>query len=180
MTLAHKNRTLAAAKQRTFYIKDPRYTKHLVRLANLAFEKSTLIKTKPEIVHLTYFTNQWRLDGYKKSKLVTTVYDMNHELFPQMFDKGDHTADMKSKTCKQADLILAISESTRRDLIRILNVNPEKILVTPLSGGLDAKPASESLRKRPYVLFVGPRDKYKNFQTLLEAYSNSHLPKQSV
>ena len=65
---------------------------------------------------------------------------------------------------------MAISKNTKQDLIDIYKVAPEKITVTYL--GVDHLNAGlkNGIRKN-FLLFVGPRNGYKNFRNLLIAFS---------
>ena len=67
---------------------------------------------KYDIVHPTYY-HPYVL-GCKRNKLVITVYDMIHELFPDMFSKEDPTVENKKKLLYGADHIIAISEKIGR------------------------------------------------------------------
>ena len=65
--------------------------------------------------------------------------------------------------------------NTQRDLIDIFGVAPEKTVVIHLGFSLTNKfESTVSLTEsRPFLLYVGLRDRYKNFDTLLIAYSSS-------
>jgi glycosyltransferase involved in cell wall biosynthesis len=74
-------------------------------------------------------------------------------------------------TTRDAAAIIAISASTKRDLVRLYGVNEARISVVHL-GATDFTPLRKSLRWVPpdrYVLFVGGRRGYKNFDVLVEA-----------
>ena len=70
----------------------------------------------------------------------------------------------------KANLIIAISESTKNDLIQIYNIPAEKIEVTYLAASINKSQASinqeENLPEK-YILFVGNRDFYKNFNNFI-------------
>ena len=72
-----------------------------------------------------------------------------------------------------ATAVIAMSESTKRDAVRILGLAPEKITViyngvAPEYFGAAAQPPA-GLTK-PYLLFVGTIEPRKNVATLLDAY----------
>ena len=76
----------------------------------------------------------------------------------------------------ECDLIIAVSEGTKKDIIKSYGIGPSKITV--IHNGIDEtlwKPIvnEEVLRKygitKPYVLFVGRLTKQKGVETLLEA-----------
>jgi glycosyltransferase involved in cell wall biosynthesis len=111
------------------------------------------------------------------------MYDLIYERFP-----GYHSwkqtpvrnlARERRSSLERADVILAISHSTARDLLAYYpRVEPARIRITPL--GVDASffaagPAPSSTRGRPYLLYVGFRTGHKNFLRLLEAYGRSGL-----
>jgi glycosyltransferase involved in cell wall biosynthesis len=99
---------------------------------------------------------------------------MIHEKFPQYFPVEDKTAEVKRRSVEQADHVICISESTARDVVEILGVAPSKLSVTHL-GYSDVFGTVGELRGqhsgRPYVLYVGQRGGYKNFDRLLQAYA---------
>src|SRR6201999_3653680 len=72
-----------------------------------------------------------------------------------------------------------VSQSSRRDLLHFYDVDEDKTHVvhhgfSPLQ--LDSTRAETSGESRiPYLLYVGSRSEYKNFQLLLEAFSRSGL-----
>ena len=108
---------------------------------------------------------------------VCTVVDMIPEVFPQYFPRGN-PHQRKRDVVRASDLVLSISESTTRDIIAIYGCAPEKIVTIPL--GVDAPafadpPAGERFHSpfpAPYILFVGMRLRYKNFQRFSQAAAN--------
>jgi glycosyltransferase involved in cell wall biosynthesis len=83
---------------------------------------------------------------------------------------------------RRARKILVNSEYTKRDVVRHLGVEPEKIAVTYLSYCLDkynTEPADANLKQRvrdkwklqrPYILHCGTLQQRKNLVRLIEAY----------
>lgn len=130
---------------------------------------------KPDIVHETYFS-PYRL-GSRRARRVLTIYDMIHEKFAASFPHADKTARYKALAAARADHVICISESTRRDVIEILGLPPEKTSVIYLGFDLmgDAITHSNLVLpgSEPYLLYVGNRGGYKNFLRLLEAYGTS-------
>lgn len=127
-----------------------------------------------DITHLSYYG----VNSISRSRpCVVTVHDMIHELFPSSFPRSDRTAERKKDCVARAQRIICVSESTAHDLAGLLNVPREKISVTHL-GISEAfstfRPSSPSPTvDRPYILFVGHRSGYKNFEQLLRAYAAS-------
>ena len=150
----------------------------IIAKINDNFAKNWLKNNTPEIVHETYY-HQERL-APKKSKIVVTVYDMIHEKFIQFFKGGkfsiDQTSQQKKQAVIRADKVICISENTKKDLIEIFDINPNKVDVVYLGTSLQPTTNSQiSLSKfQPYILYVGERiSGYKNFRFFLQAYANS-------
>lgn len=147
------------------------------RLATIASEllfRPLATAFRADVVHETYYAA--RRIAPARIPIVLTVYDMIHEQFPQLFP-GDTTHRQKAKAIRRADRILCISQSTRRDLLCFFPEVEDRTVVTLL--GFDNRfigGDSSPLRERPYVLFVGMRQDYKNFAGLAEAFARSRLP----
>jgi glycosyltransferase involved in cell wall biosynthesis len=68
--------------------------------------------------------------------------------------------------------IIAVSQSTKDDLIHCLDIPDERISV--VHEGIDHslfRPVSHRIYNHPYILFVGAEHPRKNFTTLLKAFS---------
>lgn len=125
---------------------------------------------RPDIVHETYYSS--RSSVHRSSRIVITVYDMIHELFPQYFPAMDQTSALKRHAVNRADHVICISEHTQRDLVRLFDVPVEKTSVVHLGFSLTASGMKvQQAPERPYLLYVGMRGGYKNFETLLQAYA---------
>jgi glycosyltransferase involved in cell wall biosynthesis len=128
--------------------------------------------TAPWIVHRSYFGPRLRINV----PIAVTVYDMIAELYPESFPRTDPTPRHKRESVREAALVFAISETTKSDLIRILDCDPKKIRVLPLGVNPPSEEAEQQtaerggLASKPYVLYVGQRGGYKNFSTLLAAF----------
>jgi glycosyltransferase involved in cell wall biosynthesis len=89
---------------------------------------------------------------------------------------ADGTASAKAAAVARADHIICVSENTRRDLIELLNVAPNKTTVVHHGFSLTGKPlelAKIRASKRPFLLYVGHRGEYKNFSGMLKALARS-------
>jgi glycosyltransferase involved in cell wall biosynthesis len=123
--------------------------------------------------HAIYHPTHYRaVRPPSSTRTVLTVYDMIYELFPTMFAQPSGDAIAKRWWCERAELIIAISETTKADLLSLLPVDPDKVVVIPL-GVQPVAPASTPVSDRPFFLYVGPRQGYKNFDVVLSALSLS-------
>lgn len=126
-----------------------------------------------DIVHASYYPQfDYRP---RKSQFVVTVYDMIHELEPASFSRHDPTARLKRKAILAADHVVCISENTRRDLLDTTGITATKTSVIHLGHSLTASTQDFQLgsKRQPFVLYVGNRAGYKNFDLLLEAFARA-------
>jgi glycosyltransferase involved in cell wall biosynthesis len=124
-----------------------------------------------DIFHPTYF-NPYFLNRLNNKPFVLTVYDSIHEKYPEIINSIDKTLENKKVLLSKAGLIIAISNSTKNDLIQLYNIPPEKIEVTYLAASINKSLASSNLKVNlpvKYILFVGNRDFYKNFNNFILA-----------
>jgi glycosyltransferase involved in cell wall biosynthesis len=142
------------------------------RLFNLVNKPNTIISLKKQnydIFHPTYY-DPYFIDYIGKTPFVLTVYDMIHEKFPEMFSKKDKTSQYKKLLAEKATKIVAISKSTKKDLIEILGIDELKIDVIYLGSSMFLKQTSSKTKielPEKYILFVGSRGGYKNFDRFL-------------
>ncbi|MBL4711243.1 MAG: glycosyltransferase family 4 protein [Gammaproteobacteria bacterium] len=124
------------------------------------------------VFHPTYY-DPYFLKYLGNMPFVLTVYDMIHEKFSEMISKNDRTSHNKKILAEKASKIIAISESTKNDLIEIFNIEAEKIDVVYLSSSMKINNDFEMKINLPskYILFVGRRTGYKNFSTFIKAVS---------
>lgn len=124
-----------------------------------------------DIFHPTYYDDYY-VDAIGNKKMVLTVFDMIHELFPELFHLGDPVPAIKKKLVHRADRIISISESTKKDLVDVYGMDPGKIDVVHLSTSFGKYSKNVLQELKPsynYILFTGNRNLYKNFYSLLYA-----------
>ncbi len=150
--------------------------------SSLWLARGAIARFGPQVVHETYYTS--KPTAPKGARTVVTVYDMIHERFPSMFAQDDRTSRLKKESVLRADHVICISENTRRDLLDVVAVSPEKVSVVYLGFDklvcLDKEVKSKYVSKGlPFLFFVGGRGHYKNFNGLLQAYASSNWLKQN-
>lgn len=162
-------------KELVFEYKVPkiRKTGHFVSMLSQLLARPMIGMFHPDIVHETYYAAHTYTSA--KTHRVLTVYDMIHELFASEFPSHDHTSRLKRIATQRADHVICISESTRRDLINIFDLPEEKVSVVYL--GFDCLNVAASnegtIERKPYLLYVGQRRGYKNFDGFLRSYASS-------
>ena len=117
----------------------------------------------------------------RRARLTATIHDLTCWLLPETHFPANVAADkvFAERIFQRADRLIAVSEATRQDAIRILGLPPEKICV--IHHGIaapffDVTPeAAAAVRRRlqlprPFLLFVGTIEPRKNVDRLLDAY----------
>lgn len=112
--------------------------------------------------------------------IVGVVYDLIPLRFPQWFGAEVATTRARlEKLAARSSLLIAVSESTRRDLTELLGVPSERVRVVhpgihPRFAAPPPERAGAILRARgidgPYVLHMGGLGPVKNVTALLEAF----------
>ena len=148
-------------------------------LANAWLSRQQIKRWQPDVVHETYFSNQ--PSAPVKTPRVVTVFDMIGELFgTDGADTNDRKRSKKYAAVSRADRVICISHQTRDDLVRLFDIPEDKISVIHLgcdqapSRSLGAWPSTVQNNDRPFLLYVGLREGYKNFDRLLTGLA--HLP----
>jgi glycosyltransferase involved in cell wall biosynthesis len=148
------------------------------RLASRAWSSSRrhwLRNESNAIWHSTYYT----LPGTWNGPQVVTVYDMIHEQFPQYFaDPLDDLARRQKKRCiDQAAAVICISAATKHQVEKFYALETPRVRVIPLACSPLFRRLETPVEPVPglpfesYLLYVGRRVHYKNFQALLEGFS---------
>jgi glycosyltransferase involved in cell wall biosynthesis len=102
---------------------------------------------------------------------VVTIHDLSFERHPELMSRRDRFVfrTMVPRSVRRAARVLAVSESTKRDLIEHYRVSEERIVVTP--NGVDSlfRPEGDRRDGAPYALFVGTLQPRKDPIAALEA-----------
>lgn len=179
-----ENYYLSHSKLSKYYLPIPhfffkKYSELLYR-QNHKLTKKLLEQPTPYIFHPTYY-DPYFLNHIGSHPYVITVHDMIYELFPHYFPDSEEIIAAKKEIITKATRIIAISENTKKDIIKLLNINPQKIDVIYHGTNMQAIGQQNKLYlPEKYILFVGDRVTYKNFLNLLRAFSsisqtNPHL-----
>lgn len=133
---------------------------------NKKFSLQALKQGNYDVFHPTYF-DDYHLDYLDHKPLVITIYDTIDEIFQDNSPFQNQLIRIKKKLAKRADKILTISESSKNDIIQFTGVEPDKVVVSYL--GCSTHNAADQLRidtvlPDKYILYVGNRTRYKNFQ----------------
>ena len=126
------------------------------------------------IFHSSYY----RLSLQKNIVNIVTVHDFTYEYYRHGLAKTVHVLQ-KNMAIKKADGVICVSKNTKKDLLKFLPAFDES-KITVIYNGVSAsfKPIStpliekyKALRFKKYILYIGDRSSYKNFETAVETVS---------
>jgi glycosyltransferase involved in cell wall biosynthesis len=137
-------------------------------------------KDKIDLLHIPGFAGPRKRHKFKK---ITTVCDLIGMIYPENMGRVSRFYWQKwlPQCVKNSDLIIAISEHTKRDIIRLLGIPEEKIKVTLLAADSRFMPINDEnvlnrilskymLPKR-FMLTVSTIEPRKNIHGLIQAFS---------
>ncbi len=103
--------------------------------------------------------------------LVVTVLDLSVFRHPETFPRWTRTAvpRLVPPVLRAATRIVAISEFTKRELVEVLDVPPDKVSAVPLAVETEVFRADGPAAEGEYVLAVGTLEPRKNLPRLAEA-----------
>ncbi|EAZ88744.1 glycosyltransferase family 4 protein [Crocosphaera chwakensis] len=133
---------------------------------------------------------------YRKASKIMTIHDLTFIKFPQYSTKIVKGYLERIKHCLSwTDAIITFSESTKQDIIKLLNIDPNVIYVTPQASRYspnyltrqilyDNRNFIDYYLYKPYFLFVSTLEPRKNILTLIQAFEylkqNYKIPHQLI
>lgn len=123
------------------------------------------------------------LPPVRRARSVAMVHDLAFLVHPECAHAGLRAFLERTvpRSLARADCIVANSENTRTDVVRLIGIDPARVFVVP--EGVDAtfRPASQEAVQQvcetfnlsqPYVLAVGTIEPRKNYPRLIQAYGS--------
>ena len=132
------------------------------------------------LLHSLHYTRPYRLN----CPSVVTFHDMTFFLFPHLHTRSRrYFFPLAIRTsARRAQALIAVSESTRQDAIRLLALPPDRITATPLGVEEDFRPCRDVRLRRAvqekynlpaeFILYVGLIEPRKNLPLLIRAYKS--------
>lgn len=130
---------------------------------NLLEQERLLREQDYDVFHPTFFGDA-NLALIGEKPFVVTVHDMIPEIYTKYYQTNDPQILQKKAIIPEATHLVAVSEQTKKDLMRIMNIPEQKITV--VYHGADESPyipSADSPYDFEYILYVGERHFYKNF-----------------
>lgn len=135
----------------------------------------------PDILHGTNYS----VYPYKNSLKIMDIYDLSFIKYPAYTNTSIrafmYTQKVKN-SLKWTDLVLTISESSKRDIVEYLQVDPNKVSVIPLASRYHSNYLSNEMIQeleqqvkydfsKPYLLFVSNIEPRKNINSIITAFN---------
>jgi glycosyltransferase involved in cell wall biosynthesis len=138
------------------------------------------MRLRPDLLHSLAFVSPFR----PPCPAVVTVYDLSFKLTPDRFPPAQrlYLSVFTARSCHRARRVIAISESTRSDLVRLFGLPRSKVDVaypgvSPLFQPLPAEAvaAFRAERQLPerFILYLGTLEPRKNVDTLVRAFAEA-------
>lgn len=144
------------------------FLKNKIYTINKLYSERFISKNNYDLLHPTYYDNYF-FNNLKKPYVIT-VHDLIAFKFNGLLFKDSKIKPQMERVIKNANRVIAISEYTKNDIIEILNVPASKIDV--IYHGYNKNTKSKKTKEYTnYILFVGSRDGYKNFNNFVKAIS---------
>jgi glycosyltransferase involved in cell wall biosynthesis len=134
-----------------------------------------LARVRPRLAHFVH-----SLPLRVGSPAVVTVQDLSFEREPSLMSRKDRLVfrAVVPRAVRRAARVLAISERTKRDLVEVYDVAPERVVVTPLGVDPIFHPSGDGAHA--YALFVGAIQQRKDPLAALDAAGAAALPLVAV
>lgn len=144
----------------------------------LSWPKVDSVLSGVDVYHATNFF----LPPTKTAKRIVTVHDLSFLVVPEHSSPKivSPYRDGIRGFCQDADAVITDSESTKRHVLDLLEVDPQKVEAILLAAGDEFTPMSTAEASRivreqygidgPILLFVSTLEPRKNVLTLLEAF----------
>ena len=149
----------------------------LENFMNLVYSSYKIMSNNYDIFHATYnntfafgFSNSSYFKHIKKPFLVT-IHDMIYENSPEYAAVYAKDIESKKKLIYNSNHIIAVSENTKKEILKLYPVDPKKITVIYHGTSPIAQTAIKNEFGK-YILFVGRRSPYKNFSFFVKSITS--------
>jgi glycosyltransferase involved in cell wall biosynthesis len=132
-----------------------------------------LRRLRPELAHFQHVLPL----GFS-GRAVVTLHDLHFEYDSEVMGQLDRLTfkTMVPRAARRARQVLAVSERTKLDAVKLYGISPDKITVTPHGVDPAFTPEGETGEERGYLLFVGAVQARKDPLAALAAARAVGLP----
>lgn len=123
-----------------------------------------------DIYHATHYSTFPKFFLKRTSVFIVTIHDMNEWAIPEYYPKWSIRKMRQFLHMKFADHIISVSHQTRNDIVRFFPDYAQKVDVIHHGVGAQFPLTKNRVWPRRFILFVGARNTYKNFDRLLHAF----------
>ncbi|NUM54003.1 MAG: glycosyltransferase family 4 protein [Candidatus Hydrogenedentes bacterium] len=125
-----------------------------------------------------YHATNYFLPPVRRAKRVLTIHDITFKKHPELCSPkivGPFSSRVEG-FAREADAVIADSESTRQDIINLLGIPQERVHTVLLATDASMKPVPIEIARKPYglndpyILFVGTIEPRKNVHGLMKAF----------
>jgi glycosyltransferase involved in cell wall biosynthesis len=139
-----------------------------------------LRRERPDLYHAPHYV----LPAAVNCNSVVTIHDCIHLMFPQYLPNRMAYAYARAQmwtAAHRSDCILTVSDASKRDILHLFNIPPEKIVVVynAIDAHFSVTPPLDAVARvreryqldQRFVLYVGNIKPHKNLVRLIEAFS---------
>ena len=117
-----------------------------------------------------------------RGEVLSIIYDLIPLRLPALFPDHAMFREQIRRVCERSSGLIAISDCTKRDLIDLMDIEPERVHVVYPGRLQDVqRPRPDQVAavkeryaiKGAYILYVGSLGPHKNVETLLRAYEQA-------
>jgi glycosyltransferase involved in cell wall biosynthesis len=139
-----------------------------------------LRRERPDLYHAPHYV----LPAAIHCNSVVTIHDCIHLMFPQYLPNRMAYAYARAQmwtAAHRSDCILTVSDASKRDILHLFNIPPEKIVVVynAIDAHFSITPTPDAVARvreryqldHRFVLYVGNIKPHKNLVRLIEAFS---------
>ena len=133
-----------------------------------------------------FFCPSYVVPLFSRARPVVVTHHGSYEALPSAFPWWPRTRArlVYQESCRRADVVITVSESSRADIVRFYGIHPAKIRIIPEGvdeafvpiddeARLNARRRSYFADGRPFILFVGKMTARRHVPDLVEGFARA-------